>query len=107
MYDEACTPMSNRSDSSRLPPILREGSGLALSPIQIEEVMARIYERGNWLMKRFILGHLLMALVLSTAYKTWAATAVVGLFAFLLFFIPVTFLPRSSITRVLCGISLQ
>lgn len=99
--------MSNRSDSSRLPPILREENGLALSPIQIEEVMARIYERGNWLMKRFILGHLLMALVLSTAYKTWAATAVVGLFAFLLFFIPVTFLPRSSITRVLCGISLQ
>ncbi len=99
--------MSNRFDSSRLPPILREENDLALSSIQIEEVMARIYERGNWLMKRFVLGHLLIAVVLSTAYKTYAATSIVGLFAFLLFFIPVTFLPRSSITRVLCGISLQ
>ena len=99
--------MSNRFDSSRLPPILREENDLALSSTQIEEVMARIYERGNWLMKRFVLGHLLIALVLSTAYRTYAVTAIVGLFAFLLFFIPVTFIPRSSITRVLCGISLQ
>ena len=99
--------MFNRSDSSRLPPILREENDLALSSIQIEEVMARIYERGNWLMKRFVLGHLLIAVVLSTAYKTWIPTAIVGSFAFLLFYIPVTFLPRSSITRVLCGISLQ
>ena len=99
--------MSNRFDSSRLPPILREENDLALSSIQIEEVMARIYERGNWLMKRFVLGHLLIALVLSTAYKTWTATAIVGSFAFLLFYIPVTILPKSSITRVLCGISLQ
>ena len=99
--------MFNRSDSSRLPPILREENDLALSSIQIEEVMARIYERGNWLMKRFVLGHLLIAVVLSTAYKTWIPTAIVGSFAFLLFYIPVTFLPTSSITRVLCGISLQ
>ena len=99
--------MSNRFDSSRLPPILREENDLALSSTQIEEVMARIYERGNWLMKRFVLGHLLIALVLSTAYKTYAVTAIVGLFAFLLFFVPVTFIPKSSITRVLCGISLQ
>ena len=99
--------MSNRFDSSRLPPILREENDLALSSIQIEEVMARIYERGNWLMKRFVLGHLLIAVVLSTAYKTWIPTAIVGSFAFLLFYIPVTFLPTSSITRVLCGISLQ
>ncbi len=99
--------MFNRSDSSRLPPILREENDLALSSNQIEEVMARIYERGNWLMKRFVLGHLLIAVVLSTAYKTWVPTAIVGSFAFLLFYIPVTFLPTSSITRVLCGISLQ
>ena len=99
--------MPNRFDSSRLPPILREENDLALSPTKIEEVMARIYERGNWLMKRFVLGHLLIALVLATAYKTYTATAIVALSAFLLFFIPVTFLPKSSITRVLCGISLQ
>ena len=99
--------MPNRFDSSRLPPILLEEKDLELSPVQVEEVMERIYERGNWLMKRFVLGHLLIAIVLSTAYKTWIPTAIVGSIAFLLFFIPVTFLPRSSITRVLCGISLQ
>ncbi|MEO8130393.1 MAG: PAS domain S-box protein, partial [Bryobacteraceae bacterium] len=99
--------MSSRFDSSGLPPILREESDLALTPTQIEEVMARIYERGNWLMKRFVLGHLIIALVLATAYDTWMVTGVVGLFAFLLFFIPVTFSPLSSVTRVLCGISLQ
>src|SRR3954454_22596307 len=99
--------MSTRSDSSRLPPILGETNDLALSSVQIEAVMAGIYERGNWLMKRFVLGHLLIALVLATAYRTWTVTLIVGLAALLLFFIPVTFLPRSSLTRILCGISLQ
>src|SRR3954470_23498312 len=69
--------------------------------------MAGIYERGNWLMKRFVLGHLLIALVLATAYKTWTVTLIVGTVALLLFYVPVTLLPKSPITRILCGISLQ
>src|SRR3981189_1743230 len=88
--------MPHRFESSRLPAILGEISDVVLSSAQVEEGMAGSYERGNWLMKRCVLGHLLIALVLATAYKTWAVTLVVGSVALLLFFIPVTFLPRSS-----------
>src|SRR5437016_14385504 len=93
--------MRHRSESSRLPAILRETNDLTVPSVQVDQVMAGIYERGNWLMKRFVLGHLLIALVLATAYKTWTVTLIVGTFALLLFFIPVTLLPKSPITRIL------
>ncbi len=94
-------------DSSRLRSILPETKDLALSPAQIEQVMDGLYERGNWLMKRFVLGHMLIALMLAASYRTWGVTLAVGFAALLLFYIPVTLIPKSSVTRILCGISLQ
>src|SRR5437899_3268871 len=99
--------MPHRFDSSGIPFTLRETNDLSLTPALIEQVMDGIYARGNWLMKRFVLGHMLIALFLASAYNTWTVTLTVGLGALLLFYIPVTFLPKRAITRILCGISLQ
>jgi hypothetical protein len=72
-----------------------------LTPAQIDGVMDSIYQRGDLLMKIFIMVHMLIALALAPHYGTWLVTLAVGPAAVLMFLISVTLMPRSFLTRVI------
>jgi PAS domain S-box-containing protein len=79
----------------------------AFTPQQVRDVMDVIYQRGDSIVKKFILAHVVLALFLATFYDTWPITLVVGGAAAAMFFLSATLLPRSAITRCMAGISLQ
>jgi signal transduction histidine kinase/CheY-like chemotaxis protein len=92
------------------PPLSKEtplNPHFGLTADQRDAVMGSIYERGNWLMQRFLLGHLVTALLLATTYQTWRITFIVSAAALLLFYIPLLIAPKSSLTRSACGMALQ
>ncbi|HYZ85244.1 MAG TPA: ATP-binding protein, partial [Bryobacteraceae bacterium] len=96
--------------ASYLPKLPREtplNPHFGLTVEQREAVLGSIYERGNWLMQRFLLGHLVCALLLATTWGTWRTTFVVSAAALLLFYVPLILAPRSSLTRSACGMALQ
>ena len=69
--------------------------------------MDAIYARGDRLMLFFILMHLLIALLLASAYNTWAVTLTVAGLSTTMFLSSLLLLPRTFFTRCIAGFSLQ
>jgi hypothetical protein len=78
-----------------------------LSPAQIEEAMDSIYARGDHIIKRFVLLHAALTIALAFFYRPWFISLIVGGAATAMFFISVTLLPRTFITRCVAGVALQ
>jgi len=75
--------------------------------MQDEAVMQAIYARGDSLMLRVILIHAAIAIALAFFYSTWLITLLVGGAAVAMFVVSVLLMPRSFLTRCICGFSLQ
>src|SRR5690242_19528799 len=78
-----------------------------LSPGKRAAVMGRIYGRGDRLMLCFILGHALLALLLAGVYGISRIAVVVTVLAVTLYAAFFFAAPRSRLTRIIGGISLQ
>ncbi len=85
----------------------QEAREFGLSREQIQQIMQATYARGDRLMRRFILGHFLLALALATVYDTWVVTLVVGAAGLFIFLNGRWLAPGAFLTRCLAGISLQ
>jgi signal transduction histidine kinase/CheY-like chemotaxis protein len=72
-----------------------------------QEVLAAIYRRGDTLMRRFVLVHCAIAVVLAGFYDTWFLTLTVSIAAVGMFLSSSYLLPGTFITRCIAGVTLQ
>ncbi len=91
-------------DRLRRPPVSGQEK---LNAAQVAAVMGGIYRRGDAIIIRFLLFHIVLALGLGFVYSTWQITLTVCLAAPLIFLVSAGLLPRTFLTRCLAGVSLQ
>lgn len=72
-----------------------------------DRAMAKVYLRGDAIMRYWLLAHTLMGLGLAFGYQTWNVTLPAILCADLLFFGTAWLFPGQLITRIMAGIALQ
>lgn len=103
--------IKNRKASSHSVPTKENSEGNTNESIKEStdenSVMDAIYARGDRLMLLFILIHLLIALLLASAYNTWAITLTVAVISTAMFLSSMLLLPRTFLTRCIAGLSLQ
>ncbi len=106
---EASLPLTSGFIQERTSPPLRQEvpDSPDLPSTEDTAQMDRIHSRGDKIVGRFILLHLVIAVLLAPFFNTWLITGVVGACATAMFFISARLLPRSVITRCIAGVSLQ
>ena len=72
-----------------------------------DRAMAKVYLRGDSIMRYWLLAHTLMGLGLAMGYQTWNVTLPAIACADLLFFGTAWLFPGQFITRIMAGIALQ
>ncbi len=88
-------------------PERRLGVERVLGPTRVEEVMSRIYARGDRLILRFVLAHAAIAIALAEFYDTWLISLVVSAAAASMFWVSTRLAPGAFVTRCIAGVSLQ
>lgn len=78
-----------------------------LGPGPVQLILDPIYERGDELVRWFLLAHCGIALALAPVYATWAVAFVVSMAALSLYLVARRLMPRSYWTRAAGGVSLQ
>lgn len=71
---------------------------------RLEDIMQMTYARGDRIVEGFLIGHLVIAAVLSLIYNTWTMTALAAPATLLMFMISARLAPRAFITRVIAGV---
>ncbi len=74
---------------------------------RVDAVMNDVYAKGDTMMRRLVLLHLGITLVLAPFYSTWFLSLTIGGAAAAMFFTSVALLPRHRVTRMIAGITLQ
>ena len=77
------------------------------TPEQVHHIMSGIYFRGDQLMRRFVLVHFAIALLLASFYDTWGVALAIGGASVAMVFVATTLLPRSFLTRCIISVGLQ
>jgi signal transduction histidine kinase/CheY-like chemotaxis protein len=71
---------------------------------RLEDIMQSTYARGDRIVEGFLIGHLVLAALLSLVHDTWAMTALVAPATLAMFMISARLAPRGYITRVIAGV---
>src|SRR5262245_1923167 len=101
----------NKFTGARFLAVLRhaqsERGDFGFSPEQVREIMSGIYARGDRLMRRFVLVHFAIALLLAWFYDTWFVAIAIGGASVATVFISTALLSEHFVTRCVVSLALQ
>ena len=101
----------NRSTTARRLMLWRQAETehlhFGFTPDQVREVMTTIYARGDRLMRRFVIVHFALGLLLAWFYSTWLVAISIGGAAVAMVFIATALLPQQFLTRCVVSLGLQ